>query len=66
MIEGYLYSSNDIGVTIATQGNVQTFISRDDVKTETGVPDKSFMPSLLHALPDQNMIDLMSYIQTLK
>ena len=66
MVEGYLYSSDDIGVIVATQGNIQTFIPRSDVKTETSVAGKSFMPALLNELPEQNVIDLLSYIQTLK
>lgn len=66
MVEGYLYSSNDIGVTIATQGNIQTFIPRPDVRTETSVPGKSFMPAMVNELPEQNIVDLLSYIQTLK
>ena len=66
MVEGYLYSSNNIGVTIAAIGNTQTFIPRADVRAETGVAGKSFMPHLLDNLPEQTMIDLLSYIQTLK
>ncbi|MFC0019436.1 DUF7133 domain-containing protein [Roseibacillus persicicus] len=66
MVEGYLYSSNPTGVTIATQGNVQTFIPRNDVQAESSVPGKSFMPSLLDSLPEQNVIDLINYIQTLE
>ena len=66
MVEGYLYSSNDIGVTIANMGSVKTFIPKSDVKNLSSVAGKSFMPSLLNELPEQNLIDLLSYIKTLK
>ena len=66
MVEGYLFSSNDVGVTIAEIGNVQTFIPRADVRNETGVPGKSFMQPMANGLPEQSMIDLISYIKTLK
>ncbi|MFK7911457.1 MAG: hypothetical protein AB8F34_12790 [Akkermansiaceae bacterium] len=66
MVEGYLYSNNDVGVTIATMGNQKIFIPRRDVKTQTGVPGKSFMPALLNGMPEQNIIDLLGYIQSLK
>lgn len=66
MVEGYLYSSNEIGVTIAGMGNSQTFIPRSDVKSESGVAGKSFMKAMLNGVPDQAMIDLLSYIKTLK
>ena len=64
MVEGYLYSSNDIGVTIATMGNQKVFIPRKEVKREAGVRGKSFMPAL--RMPEQNIIDLLAYIKTLK
>ncbi|MEC5127010.1 PVC-type heme-binding CxxCH protein [Verrucomicrobiales bacterium BCK34] len=66
MVEGYLYSSNEIGVTVAVMGGHQIFTPRSDVKAETSVPGKSFMPPLLNGLPEQNIVDLLSYIKTLK
>lgn len=66
MIEGYLHSSNDLGVTIAAIGNTQTFIPRADVKSESGVAGTSFMPQLIKDLPEQSIIDLLSFIKTLK
>lgn len=51
---------------MSSQLLTQTFISRCDVQSENSVLGKSFMPSLLDALPDQNVIDLATYIQTLK
>ena len=66
MVEGYLYSSNDIGVTIATMGNQKVFIPRKEVRREAGVRGKSFMPALLDGMPEQNIIDLLTYIKTVK
>ena len=66
MAEGYLYSDNDAGITIATMGNGKTFIPRSDVRSLTGVPGKSFMPALLNEMPAQSIVDLLSYIKTLK
>ena len=66
MVEGYLYSSDNIGVTIAAIGNTKTFIPRGDVRSQGGVTGKSFMPAILNGIPEQNLIDLVSYIKTLK
>ena len=66
MVEGYLYSSDSIGVTVATIGNNKIFIPRGDIRTQGGVRGKSFMVAMLNHMPQQNMIDLLSYIQTLK
>ena len=66
MIEGYLYSTDSNGVTIAFMGNTKVFIPRSDIKREASVPGKSFMPELLNNLPEQTMIDLLSYIKTVK
>ena len=66
MAEGYLYSDNDAGITIATMGNGKTFIPRSDVRSLTGVPGKSFMPAILNEMPAKSIIDLLSYIKTLK
>lgn len=66
MVEGYLYSNNEVGVTIAAMGNSRTFIPRSDIRSQSGVAGKSFMPAMLNELPAQNLIDLLSYIKTLK
>jgi hypothetical protein len=47
-------------------GNGKTFVPRSDVRSQAGVPGKSFMPSRLDALPAQSLVDLLSYIKTLK
>ena len=65
MVEGYLFSNNDVGITLANMGNSKTFIPRSDIKSQSGVRGKSFMPSLVSAMPEQSLIDLLSYIKTL-
>jgi len=66
MVEGYLYSNNKMGVTIANMGNSKTFIPRSEIKKQTGVAGKSFMPAMLDSLPDQTLVDMLSYIKTVK
>tara|TARA_R110002096_G_scaffold316010_22_gene510476 strand:+ start:10649 stop:13789 length:3141 start_codon:yes stop_codon:yes gene_type:complete len=66
MEEGYLSSSNEHGVTLATMGNQQVFIPRRDVLREAGVAGKSFMLAMYKDLPEQTMADLLEYISTLK
>ncbi|MEN8694011.1 MAG: HEAT repeat domain-containing protein [Akkermansiaceae bacterium] len=65
IVEGYLYSNNDAGVTIANIGNIKTFIPRSDIRNQSGVRGKSFMPALLNNLPEKTLVDLLSYINTL-
>lgn len=65
-IEGYLFKKTPQGVTIALMGNAQFFIPASEIKSEASVPGKSFMPSIFGDLPDQTMVDLISYINTLK
>ena len=66
VVEGYLYKSSPQGLTIASMGNVKTFISRADIQSEGSVDGRSFMPDSFGSLPEQTMADLVSYIQTLK
>ncbi|MDF1739065.1 MAG: c-type cytochrome [Verrucomicrobiales bacterium] len=66
MVEGYLFSNNEIGVTVAMMGGHQIFTPRSDVRGQASVPGKSFMPPLVNGLPEQNIVDLLSYIKTLK
>ena len=65
-IEGYLFKQNAQGITIALMGNAQFFIPKAEIKSEAAVPGKSFMPSMFGDLPEQTMVDLISYIRTLK
>ena len=66
MVEGLLHSSNEIGVTLANMGNAQTFVPRGDVKSQSSVPGKSSMIPVAKGLSEQNIIDLLSYIKSLK
>ena len=66
VIEGYLYQNSSQGIVIASMGNLQTFVSRDDIRYEGAIDGKSFMPGSFAALPKQAMVDLISYIRTLQ
>jgi len=63
--EGYLYKESEHGITIAKVGNTKVFIPQKDIKSKSGVDGKSFMPGHFSDLPDQMMVDLISYIKTL-
>ena len=65
VVEGYLYKSSPEGLTIASMGNVKTFIPKVDIRSEGSVDGRSFMPDSFGSLPPQAMADLVSYIQTL-
>ena len=66
MVEGYLVSKNEYGTTIAFMGGAQTFIPAELTKTQVRVARRSFMPSHFGSLPEQTMVDLLNYIQTIK
>ena len=66
LVEGYLYKSSKEGLTIASMGNVKTFIPKADIQSEGSVEGRSFMPDSFGSLPPQAIADLVSYIQTLK
>ena len=66
ILEGYMYSSNDYGVTLSFMGGATMFVPKEQIKKQGFVSDQSFMPESFGNLPEQTMIDLVSYIQTLK
>ncbi|MDP0492409.1 MAG: HEAT repeat domain-containing protein [Verrucomicrobiota bacterium JB023] len=66
ILEGYLYRSNDYGVTLAFMGNGKIFVPREHIMKENIVYGRSFMPRHFGELPEQAMVDLIDYIQTLK
>ena len=66
IISGYLYKQDEYGTTIAQMGGGQTFTAKSDIKFELPVAGKSFMPTTFSEFPDQAMVDLVSYIKTLK
>ncbi len=63
--EGYMYSNTDYGVTLAYMGGAKQFIPRHRIRQQRHV-NTSFMPSSFGNFPDQTMVDLVSYIKTLK
>lgn len=66
-IEGYLSKKDARGTTVASMGGNTTFIPKADIKTETFVGGRSFMPAgLLDGLPDNMAENLLAYIRTLR
>ncbi|MGJ8723207.1 MAG: PVC-type heme-binding CxxCH protein [Roseibacillus sp.] len=66
VLEGYMRKSNAYGVTLAFMGGGEFFVPKEQILKESAVNGESFMPSHFGNLPEQNMVDLVSYIQTLK
>ena len=66
VIAGYLYASTPLGTTIASMGNIKTFIPQADIQSQNSVNGKSFMIDAFGSLPEQSMVDLVTYIKTLK
>ena len=65
IIEGLLYEANEFGTTLAYMGGGKVFIPKEQVRNSRPVNGKSFMPTIFGGLPDQTMVDLVSYIKTL-
>lgn len=65
ILEGYMYSNNKNGVTLAYMGGAKTFIPREVIASQTHI-NKSFMPDTFGNFPEQTMVDLVAYIKTLK
>ena len=66
LFEGYMRQSNAYGTTLASMGGGEIFIPKEQILKEGIVPGQSFMPSHFGLLPEQSMVDLVSYIQTLQ
>jgi len=65
--EGYLYSKDDRGVTIAFMGGNKTFFETNSIKEQGFINGRSFMPKgLLEAYNEQQAADLFAYIRSLK
>ncbi len=65
-VEGYLYSKDDQGITIAAMGGNKIFIQNRDIKNEGFLSGRSFMPTgLIDNLTDAQVADLLAYIRTL-
>lgn len=66
ILEGYMYGKTSLGTTVSFMGGAQKFTSAEHIKKERFVNNKSFMVSSFRNLPDQSMVDLISYIKTIK
>ncbi|MFD2158456.1 PVC-type heme-binding CxxCH protein [Rubritalea tangerina] len=64
-VEGFLVKKDAKGTTVAAMGGGKTFVPKDEIKKQryTG---RSFMPASFGNLSDQDMVDLLEYIKTLK
>ena len=66
-VEGYLSKKDERGTTIAFMGGSTVFIPKADIKQETFVGGRSFMPAgMLDGLNDERAEDLLAYIRTLR
>ena len=63
-VEGYMESSNRVGVNVAFMGGGKVFIPYDHITKREFVNGQSFMPSHFGNLPKQTMVDLVTYIKT--
>ncbi|MEP2774827.1 MAG: HEAT repeat domain-containing protein [Luteolibacter sp.] len=66
ILEGYMFNSNANGTTLAFMGGATRFIPKEQIKSERFINDRSFMPTSFGTLPEQTMVDLLTYISTLK
>eukprot|EP00903_Cladosiphon_okamuranus_P004091 g4089.t1 len=66
ILEGYMYNSNDNGTTIAFMGGATLFVPKEQIKSERFVNGQSFMPASFGNLPEQTMVDLLTYIRGLE
>jgi putative heme-binding domain-containing protein len=66
-LEGYRVKEDERGVTLAFMGGAEVFVPSAEIATKQFADGRSFMPKgLLDAYKDQDVADLLAYIQTLK
>ena len=66
-LEGYLKKDDGAGVTLAFMGGATVFIPTAEIASKGFVGGRSFMPKgLIDAYTDQQVADLLAFIQTLK
>ncbi|MBL7700491.1 MAG: c-type cytochrome [Chitinophagaceae bacterium] len=66
-VEGYLSEKDDKGTTIAVMGGNKIFTPIEDIKQQSFVWGRSFMPKgLIANYSDEQVADLLAYIRTLK
>lgn len=66
ILEGYMFNTNTNGTTLAFMGGATQFIPKEQIKRERFVNNRSFMPTSFGTLPEQTMVDLITYIKSLK
>ena len=66
VVEGYLDKKEALGSTVALMGGVRIFVPRAEIKKESFVGGRSFMPAAFGQMPDSTIADLVAYIATLK
>jgi len=66
-LEGYLSKEDARGVTLAFMGGSTVFIPTDEIQSKQFIGGRSFMPKgLIDAYDDQQVADLLAFINTLK
>ena len=67
VVEGYLVGKDDSGTTLAFMGGSKLYIKAQEIKNQFFLPNRSFMAKgLIDQYSDQQVIDLLSYVRTLK
>ncbi|WP_353196526.1 c-type cytochrome [Parapedobacter defluvii] len=67
VVEGYLYNKDDNGIMISSMGGNQTFVQMAEIKNHGFLGGRSFMPKgLIDNYTEEQVADLLAYIQTLK
>lgn len=64
--EGFLVKQDEKGITTAVMGGATTFTPAAEIASSSFVGGRSFMPAMFGTLPDQQIVDLLEYIKTLK
>lgn len=66
-LEGYLVKQDNRGATLAFMGGSTTFVPSDEIRTESFLVGRSFMPKgLIDQYSDEQVSDLLAYIRTLR
>lgn len=64
--EGFLVKQDKKGVTIAMMGGSTVFTPTTEISRSSFVGRRSFMPDMFGNMNNQQMVDLLEYIKTLK
>ena len=66
ILKGYMDKKTESGTTIALLGGQKIYTPKSNIRYEFPLIGKSFMPKHFGSLPDQTMVDLVTYIKSLK